>query len=88
MVTAADQAALVLAELPELEPTRLLLEPEPRGTGPALTWAAHSSVAIVLLVMSFAEKGVVPFYAAMALVIGANIGTALNPFTAKLSRDL
>jgi phosphate:Na+ symporter len=34
---------------------------------------------IVLLVMSFAEKGVVPFYAAMALVVGANIGTALNP---------
>jgi phosphate:Na+ symporter len=33
----------------------------------------------VLLVMSFAEKGVVPFYAAMALVVGANIGTALNP---------
>ena len=29
--------------------------------------------------MSFAEKGVVPFYAAMALIIGANIGTALNP---------
>ncbi|MGC1405144.1 MAG: sugar phosphate nucleotidyltransferase [Candidatus Dormiibacterota bacterium] len=40
VVTAADQAAQVLAELPELEPDRLLLEPEPRGTGPALTWAA------------------------------------------------
>lgn len=47
--------------------------------GALLAWAAHSSVAVVLLVMSFAEKGVVPFYAAMALVIGANIGTALNP---------
>jgi phosphate:Na+ symporter len=47
--------------------------------GVLLAWAAHSSVAVVLLVMSFAEKGVVPFYAAMALVIGANIGTALNP---------
>ena len=34
---------------------------------------------MVLLVMSFVEKGVVPFYAAMALVIGANIGTAINP---------
>jgi mannose-1-phosphate guanylyltransferase len=40
VVTAADQAAQVLAELPELEPDRLLMEPEPRGTGPALTWAA------------------------------------------------
>jgi phosphate:Na+ symporter len=33
----------------------------------------------VLLVMSLVEKGVVPFQAAMALIIGANIGTALNP---------
>ena len=47
--------------------------------GALLAWAAHSSVAVALLVMSLAEKGVVPFYAAMALVVGANIGTALNP---------
>jgi phosphate:Na+ symporter len=44
-----------------------------------LTWAAHSSVAVVLLVVSFAAKGVVPPEAAFALVLGANIGTALNP---------
>ena len=44
-----------------------------------LTWAAHSSVAIVLLVMSFAAKGVVPPYTAFALVLGANLGTAINP---------
>ena len=44
-----------------------------------LTWAAHSSVAIVLLVMSLAAKGVVPPQAAFALVLGANLGTALNP---------
>src|SRR5271170_4591638 len=44
-----------------------------------LTWAAHSSVAIVLLVMSLASKGVVPPHAAFALVLGANLGTALNP---------
>jgi len=44
-----------------------------------LTWAAHSSVAIVLLVMSLAAKGVVPPHAAFALVFGANLGTALNP---------
>ncbi|HEX5327679.1 MAG TPA: Na/Pi cotransporter family protein [Acetobacteraceae bacterium] len=45
----------------------------------ALTWAAHSSVAIVLLVMSFAAKGVVPPEIAIALVLGANLGTAINP---------
>jgi phosphate:Na+ symporter len=44
-----------------------------------VTWLAHSSVAVVLLVMSLADKGVVPFEAAMALVVGANIGSALNP---------
>src|SRR5277367_1635776 len=44
-----------------------------------LTWAAHSSVAVVLLVMSFATKGAVPPEAAFALVLGANLGTAINP---------
>jgi phosphate:Na+ symporter len=44
-----------------------------------LTWAAHSSVAVVLLVMSFAAKGTVPPEAAFALVLGANLGTAINP---------
>ena len=44
-----------------------------------LTWAAHSSVAVVLLTMSFAAKGVVPPAAAFALVLGANLGTAINP---------
>jgi len=44
-----------------------------------VTWAAHSSVAIVLLVMSFAAKGVIPPHAAFALVLGANLGTAINP---------
>jgi phosphate:Na+ symporter len=44
-----------------------------------LTWAAHSSVAVVLLVVSLAAKGVVPPDAAFALVLGANLGTAINP---------
>ncbi|HUZ64126.1 MAG TPA: Na/Pi cotransporter family protein [Acetobacteraceae bacterium] len=44
-----------------------------------LTWAAHSSVAVVLLVMSLAARGVVPPEAALALVLGANLGTAINP---------
>jgi phosphate:Na+ symporter len=45
----------------------------------ALTWAAHSSVAVVLLTMSLAAKGAVPPDAAFALVLGANLGTAINP---------
>ncbi|HEY2876849.1 MAG TPA: Na/Pi cotransporter family protein, partial [Reyranella sp.] len=45
----------------------------------AVTWAAHSSVAVVLVVMSFAAQGLVPPLAAFALVLGANLGTAINP---------
>jgi phosphate:Na+ symporter len=45
----------------------------------AMTWAGHSSVATVLLIMSLAAQGVVPPQAAFALVLGANLGSALNP---------
>jgi phosphate:Na+ symporter len=45
----------------------------------ALTWAMHSSVAVVLLIMTFANQGVIPLHAAFALVLGANLGTAINP---------
>jgi phosphate:Na+ symporter len=45
----------------------------------ALTWAVHSSVAVVLLIMSMAAKGIVPPDAAFAFVLGANLGTAINP---------
>jgi phosphate:Na+ symporter len=45
-----------------------------------LTWAAHSSVAIVLLIMSLAEAGVVPLPVALALVLGANLGGAFAPW--------
>ncbi|HEX7389056.1 MAG TPA: Na/Pi cotransporter family protein [Acidiphilium sp.] len=44
-----------------------------------VTWAAHSSVAIVLVIMSFAARGTIPVEAALALVLGANLGTAINP---------
>ena len=44
-----------------------------------LTWLAHSSVATVLLIVSLAANQVVPPECAFALVLGANIGSALNP---------
>lgn len=44
-----------------------------------LAWAAHSSVAVVVLVMSFAAHGTVSPETAFALVLGANLGTAVNP---------
>jgi phosphate:Na+ symporter len=45
----------------------------------ALTWAAHSSVAVVILVMSLAYSHFVTPEAALALVLGANLGSAINP---------
>ena len=45
----------------------------------ALTWAAHSSVAVVLLIMSLAYSQFVTPEAALALVLGANLGSAINP---------
>ena len=47
-----------------------------------LTWLAHSSLAVVLFVMSLAAGGLVSGTLALALVLGANIGGAVTPFTA------
>jgi phosphate:Na+ symporter len=44
-----------------------------------LTWAAHSSVATVLLIMSLAYSSFITPSAALALVLGANLGSAVNP---------
>ena len=45
----------------------------------ALTWAAHSSVAVVLLVMSLAYSHFITPVAALSLILGANLGSAINP---------
>ena len=45
----------------------------------ALTWAAHSSVTVVLLVMSLAYSQFIAPEAALALILGANLGSAINP---------
>jgi len=45
----------------------------------ALTWAVHSSVAVVLVVMSLGAAHLIPPTAVLAMVLGANVGSALNP---------
>ncbi|MFG1299136.1 Na/Pi cotransporter family protein [Xanthobacter sp. V3C-3] len=52
-----------------------------------LTWAVHSSVAVVLITASLAAQGVVPPNAAIALVLGANLGSAIAPVLEALGRD-
>src|SRR5436190_4932931 len=53
----------------------------------ALTWAAHSSVASVLLIMSLAYSHFITPTAALALVLGANLGSAINPVVEGGHRD-
>ena len=44
-----------------------------------ITWVAHSSVAMVLLIMSMSAVGVVPLELGFALVLGANAGSGIIP---------
>jgi phosphate:Na+ symporter len=47
-----------------------------------MTWLAHSSLAMVLFVMSLAGGGVIDTRLAVALVLGANLGGAIVPYAA------
>jgi phosphate:Na+ symporter len=52
-----------------------------------ITWLVHSSVASVLLIMSLAYAHFVSADAALALVLGANLGSAINPVFEGARRD-
>jgi phosphate:Na+ symporter len=47
--------------------------------GALFAWASHSSVAAIILVMSLSFSNFVTPAAALALVLGANLGSAINP---------
>ncbi len=47
--------------------------------GALFAWAAHSSVAAVILAMSLGYSSFVTPAGALALVLGANLGSAINP---------
>src|SRR6266700_1058622 len=55
--------------------------------GAAVTWMVHSSVASVLLIMSLAYAHFISPYASLALVLGANLGSAINPVLEGARRD-
>ena len=55
--------------------------------GAVVTWAVHSSVASVLLIMSLAYAHFITPFAALALVLGANLGSAINPIFEGSRRD-
>ena len=78
---------IVEASAPLRESQTFTLLLQPLGSEPllavivaaGLTWASHSSVAIVLLIMSLAAAGVLTPLLALALVLGANLGAAITP---------
>lgn len=68
----SDDLRVMLAILARVPVLALLL-------AAALAWVVHSSVAVVLIAVSLAARGIVPLDAALVLVLGANLGTAVNP---------
>jgi phosphate:Na+ symporter len=55
--------------------------------GALLSWGAHSSVAVVLLTMSLAYAHFVSPAGALALILGANLGAAVNPLLEGATKD-
>jgi phosphate:Na+ symporter len=51
----------------------------------ALTWLMHSSLTMVLFVMALAGANALPMPLAFALVLGANVGGAIAPFSALIA---
>ena len=51
-----------------------------------LTWLAHSSLAIVLLIISLASGEVIPMSLALVMVVGANFGSVIAPIVANWAR--
>jgi phosphate:Na+ symporter len=67
-----DVLALVLQRLGDDVVLAMLI-------GAGVTWLIHSSAAMVLLVISLAGAGIIAAPLALALVLGANIGSGLVP---------
>ncbi|KZL19430.1 Na+/Pi-cotransporter [Pseudovibrio axinellae] len=54
-------------------------------TAAALTWLLHSSVAVVLMIMTLASTGVLPIEGALLFILGANIGSSIIPLVLTMS---
>lgn len=52
--------------------------------GALITWICHSSLAIVLLLVSLVSAETIPLHLAFMLILGANIGSVLSPLLAGL----
>ncbi|MEC8663918.1 MAG: Na/Pi cotransporter family protein [Pseudomonadota bacterium] len=50
-----------------------------------VTWLMHSSLAMVLLLMTLVHSGVLPIMVGMAMVLGANLGGAITPLVTTMA---
>lgn len=90
MLMALAMIRVASAPLKESETLPLILEPLSRDPFFAVllaalfTWIAHSSLAIVLLIMSLVASGVLPLTLGLYMVLGANMGGTVAPLIATL----
>jgi phosphate:Na+ symporter len=54
----------------------------------ALSFAAHSSLAAILVVMNLAATGIIETPTMLAMVLGCNLGTAFNPLVQALKENV
>lgn len=90
MLLALSLIKLSSAPLKESEILPLILAPLDYDpifaviVGALLTWMFHSSLAIVLLLMSMVHNDLVSLHLGLLLVLGANIGNVIAPFLSSL----
>lgn len=93
MLLALHQLVQLVTPYEDAPPLRIILglvSSAPLVTvliGAAATWLAHSSVAIILVTVSLASRGVMAPDTAFAMVLGANLGTSLNPILEGVQGD-
>lgn len=81
------EASGPIRELSALQVVAVYLESDPVSAfvlGALLAWVVHSSVAAILLVMTFAAEGILSIPVAGAVVLGANLGGSLIAVTLML----
>lgn len=81
------EASGPIREFPGLQGAALYLQRDPVSAfvlGALLAWVVHSSVATILLVMTFAAEGILSIPVATAVVLGANLGGSLIAVTLTL----
>lgn len=93
MLLSLELIVAASAPLRESETLRAVLDPLAADPilallfGALLAWIAHSSVAVVLLIMSLTMVEVLPLQLGFALVLGANVGSGLIPFFLSLHAE-